>query len=578
MKGKLFRTLCFSILSTIVLLTSLVLVNPASAQAATPSTDAATSLDLNQTIDQTFPNYQTDTNEAIVREALLKAEYPYPYTGQIDRTSTLEDVQKCVPRVIITEPMTDYAPLIKVVGLARSLHLANQPQLSKNLYAITQAFMTDRNHQNGIGNLELPNDDLTNTDLELLLSLAKKQAPTQTSHFIFLLDLSHNKISNFTSWSDFKNSDASQVISGLNAPMQDPKATTILPAQDLTGTSIKIPFTNLPELTSNDFYDSAYTLVHASLTSNKDYFDKTDNFDDQDRLSPESVPYLNDINNPAINFYLYLDPPKTDFSDMYTIALSPDTYTAMLSQSSLQGMLTDVGIQDYILPADTTHLTINNIPAGSRQLTLKIARLISDSNMKWTTYVQNYTIPLKSPTTSNTATSAESDKSNESTTVDTPAADKAKLKSKVVYATKKIGLYTSPTFTNQARIRWYAKAKRTNRPIFKVTGYARSKNGVLRYKVKDVTPNTKTHGQIGYITANDSFVGNAYYQTKAKKIKVLRGLNSYKTQALTGKKVHYRKHQVIRVKKLITHNLTTRYQLPNGRYVSANKRLVMQIK
>ncbi|WP_203637592.1 DUF5776 domain-containing protein [Levilactobacillus wangkuiensis] len=574
MKGNLFRTFCLSILSTIVLLTSLVLVNPASAQAATPPTDAATSLDLNQTIDQAFPNYQTDQNEAIVRDALLNAEYPYPYTGQIDSTSTLKDVQNSVPRVIITKSMTNYAPLIKVVGLARSLRLANQLQLSEdNLYDITQSLMINRTD---IGSLEFPNDDLTDTDLEMLIGLAKKYTPNQQSDYISLLDLSHNKLSNFNSWAAFKNSDDKNVIGALNAPMQDSETTAILPAQNLTGTSIKIPFTDLPEITTNfaDSYSDEYTLVNASLTSNKDFFDKADNFDNQDRIIINLVTdqlSRDDTNNSS----------DTDFSDMYTIVLSPDTYTQTLNISTLRDLLSDYDPQDYVLPADTTHLTINNIPAGSHQLTLKIANLVYLTYPQmWTTYVQNYTIPLKSPATSNTVTSVESNESSESTTVNTPTpvADKAQSESKVVYATKKIGLYKSPTFTNQARIRWYTKAKRTNRPMFKVIGYARSKNGVLRYKVKDVTPNTKTNGQTGYITTKDSFVSHDYYQTQAKKIKVLRGLNSYKTKALTGKKIHYRKHQVIQVKKLVTHNLTTRYQLPNGCYVSANKRLVIQVK
>jgi len=443
MKGKLFKTLCFSILSTIVLLTSLVLVNPASAQAATPPTDANTSLDLNQTIDQAFPNWQTDKNEAIVRDALLKADYPEQYAGQIKSTSTLEDVQKCVPRVIITEPMKDYAPLIKVVNLAHSLCLANQSQLSEdNLYAIAQSFMI--NHAD-IDSLEFPNDDLTDTDLEMLIDLAKEYTPNQQSNYLNLLDLSRNKISNFTSWLAFKNSDDKNAISSFNAPMQDSETTTILPAQNLTGTSIKIPFTDLPELTTNfsDFYYKDYTLVRASLTSNEDFFDTTDHFDNQDRILTKLVPDQlprGDTSLPIIN-----DSLDTDYSDMYTIGLSPDTYTPTLSMSAFHDKLLDYGMHEYTSPTDTTHLTINNIPAGSHQLTLKIARLVRlDSPQMWTTYVQNYTIPLKSPTTSNTATSVES---SESTTVDTPnqVADQAKPESKIVYATKKIGLYKSPT-------------------------------------------------------------------------------------------------------------------------------------
>lgn len=115
--------------------------------------------------------------------------------------------------------------------------------------------------------------------------------------------------------------------------------------------------------------------------------------------------------------------------------------------------------------------------------------------------------------------------------------------------------------------------------MFVVTGYARSANGVLRYKVRDVNHGRKTAGKVGYITANKKYVGSVYYATvpKSKKITVIAktGINAYKSATLTGKAKHYKTVVRLTVKKLVKHNLTTRYQLSNGLYVTANKKLVI---
>ncbi|KAL3949606.1 DUF5776 domain-containing protein, partial [Lentilactobacillus hilgardii] len=63
----------------------------------------------------------------------------------------------------------------------------------------------------------------------------------------------------------------------------------------------------------------------------------------------------------------------------------------------------------------------------------------------------------------------------------------------------------------------------------------------------------------------------------AKKITVIakKGINTYKSANLTGKAKHYKKGVRLTVKKLVKHNLTTRYQLSNGHYVTANKKLII---
>ncbi|MCT4487274.1 DUF5776 domain-containing protein [Levilactobacillus parabrevis] len=146
----------------------------------------------------------------------------------------------------------------------------------------------------------------------------------------------------------------------------------------------------------------------------------------------------------------------------------------------------------------------------------------------------------------------------------------------VIYATKNIGLYRQATFTKQARKQWYQRKSRLNRPMFVVTGYAESKNGVARYKVKDVNHHSKTAGKTGYVTTNGKYTTPVYYGAKHKQVTVInpRGINAYSKKNLTGKVAHYRQGQVLTVKRVVEHNLTTRFVLSNGRYVTANKTLV----
>ncbi|MGX6428070.1 DUF5776 domain-containing protein [Levilactobacillus yonginensis] len=176
--------------------------------------------------------------------------------------------------------------------------------------------------------------------------------------------------------------------------------------------------------------------------------------------------------------------------------------------------------------------------------------------------------------TSNT-TNADSNSSSESSSADQSANQPAPVKNKAVYATKAIGLYKTPTFTKANRQHFYSKQSRTNRPQFIVTGYARSKNGVLRYRVRDVH-NVKL---TGYITANSAYVTNTYYQSNPKTIKVLsrHGINSYSQASLKGKALkHYARGTSLKVKAVKSYHLTNRFVLSNGHYISANKTLVIK--
>lgn len=155
----------------------------------------------------------------------------------------------------------------------------------------------------------------------------------------------------------------------------------------------------------------------------------------------------------------------------------------------------------------------------------------------------------------------------------------AAVKGSAVYATKKIYMYRNVNFNKSERIATYPKAKRTNRPMFVVIGYDRSNSGALRYKVRDVNHGKKTAGKIGYITANRKYVVNVYYKTMPKNNKITviskKGVHAYKNVNLTGKAKTYKNGTHLRVRKIVKHNLTTRYQLTNGYYITANKKLVI---
>lgn len=186
------------------------------------------------------------------------------------------------------------------------------------------------------------------------------------------------------------------------------------------------------------------------------------------------------------------------------------------------------------------------------------------------------------PTNSSSSSATTGSSSSTPTTTTNPSTSvgpNIAVKGEAVYATKKIALYKNTKFTKANRIAWYPKQKRINRPMFVVTGYKRTSNGTLRYKVRDVNHGRKTAGKTGYITASRKYVVPVYYASvpKPKKITVIakKGINTYKSANLTGKAKHYKKGVRLTVKKLVKHNLTTRYQLSDGHYVTANKKLIL---
>ncbi|WP_162258714.1 DUF5776 domain-containing protein [Lentilactobacillus rapi] len=163
---------------------------------------------------------------------------------------------------------------------------------------------------------------------------------------------------------------------------------------------------------------------------------------------------------------------------------------------------------------------------------------------------------------------------------DSATGGKTSKKGEAVYALKKIYLYKNKDFKKSERIASYAQKPRINRPMFVVTDYAKSQAGATRYKVRDVNHHSKTAGMIGYITANWKYVRPVYYHSLHQTITVINpnGVNEYQNKNLTGKVKNFKQGTQLKVKGFVTHNLTTRYQLNNGNYVTANRKLVISGK
>lgn len=145
-----------------------------------------------------------------------------------------------------------------------------------------------------------------------------------------------------------------------------------------------------------------------------------------------------------------------------------------------------------------------------------------------------------------------------------------------VYALKNIYLYRNADFNSKERLAKYVKKPRIYRPMFVVTGYARSTTGRLRYEVRDVNHLSKTAGKKGYITANWNYVRPVYYAKKQSIITVInpRGVRAYRNAKLAGRSAHFRQGSRLHVKQIVKHNLTTRFILTNGKYITANRKLV----
>lgn len=153
----------------------------------------------------------------------------------------------------------------------------------------------------------------------------------------------------------------------------------------------------------------------------------------------------------------------------------------------------------------------------------------------------------------------------------------AQVKNGVVYSLKKIYIYKHADFKKSQRIAMYVKKPRINRPMFVVLDYQRSKGGALRYKVRDVNHHSKHAAKVGYITANQKYVRPVYYRAQPKTVTVIsaNGVNEYNEKHLGTKIKNFKQGTVLKVDSIVKHNLTTRYMLGNGNFITANRKLVI---
>lgn len=169
--------------------------------------------------------------------------------------------------------------------------------------------------------------------------------------------------------------------------------------------------------------------------------------------------------------------------------------------------------------------------------------------------------PTPTPEDNNNNETDTENNNNENTDNSKPAATKHPHR---VYAKRAMRLHK--TVELDYPLQTYKKQVRTKAKSFDVLGVAYSKNGAKRYRVKG-----------GYITANSEYVTNQYYQSNTKKLQVIgKAINSYTgTKFTKNQRVrHYKKGTKLNARRIVKHGKITRYQLTNGRYVTANKQLV----
>ncbi|ORN00654.1 hypothetical protein FAM21823_01364 [Lentilactobacillus parabuchneri] len=331
----------------------------------------------------------------------------------------------------------------------------------------------------------------------------------------------------------------------------------------------------------NDVAIVKITPVKASLKGQAYFF-----FNGSGKYTPDiSYSYaFNDATTPT---------KITDVSDPSTITAPSGAKTLQLDQTGYIDPQWTGGDSNVKIDSNGKITGLDNPAEAGKTVTFKVTHGI-DSTI---THTFNVKIPAKSNPTptpnnngassSNNSTAPANPTNNAWNPTTPPKADGstglpnyAAVKGAAVYATKRVYMYRNANFKKSQRIATYPKAKRVNRPMFVVLDYAKSNGGALRYKVRDVNHNSKTDGKIGYITANPKYVVNVYYKTmpKSHKITVInkKGIHTYKHVNLTGRVKTFKKGTHITVKRFVKHNLTTRYQLSNGTYITANKKLVIQ--
>ena len=198
------------------------------------------------------------------------------------------------------------------------------------------------------------------------------------------------------------------------------------------------------------------------------------------------------------------------------------------------------------------------------------------------TVTNNNVTVVNNPASSSSASSssaATSTSSSSSVPISTPTVSGKPVKKashrSIVYALTTVKLYRSSNFTKSNLTKTYKKRARINRPMFLVISQQTNKQGYAIYRVKDMNS-----GKTGYTLSGSKYFAHAYYSAKVTRIKVInpKGINEYGKVNLTSKKRHVKKNASLSVRKVVNYGLSNRMQLTNGRYITANKKLILATK
>ncbi|WP_261810635.1 DUF5776 domain-containing protein [Levilactobacillus humaensis] len=210
---------------------------------------------------------------------------------------------------------------------------------------------------------------------------------------------------------------------------------------------------------------------------------------------------------------------------------------------------------DQQVYTDTDHMLIPNVPgytANKSSVTFDKSKVDASGVQPVTvTYVKNSSTPVTPDPTP---------------TPSTPATFQ-------VYGKQKFYSYQHVDFKKSERVKKYAKKPSVYAPVFTVVKTTQSNAGNPRYQLSDGT----------YITAKSAYVGKLFLRKNVKTLYVTnpRGtwthgtvMFNYPTQLLH----HLKQGTKVTVTHLIKNGPVTRYTLPDGTFITGNKRYVTPTK
>ncbi len=342
--------------------------------------------------------------------------------------------------------------------------------------------------------------------------------------------------------------------------------------------------------TSGDFIQPPYpgfapVIKAKALSLSQDYLTNRNNDDLTKSIVNQMVTY-----DPSNNQIFESDGIKPDSKFVHNVdakgveePVSINTIARINSDGSVGQAVNKDNLQNlkagsYRIKFETTSES-GNLGYGYGDLTITSSNSNNSGGGSTSSSSSSSSTPINSSSSQASSSSTPTSSSSSTTNVTIPDMGSTIAKvNQAVYSLKNIYLYKHANFKQTQRVAHYVQKPRIKRPMFVVTGYARSSAGHLRYQVKDVNHLSSTDGKTGYITANWQYVRPVYYEAKHATITVInpRGVNAYTKQNLTGKVKNYRQGTILHVAKMVHYHLTTRYVLPNGHYVTANRKLVMK--